>query len=1283
MKQILIAIVLLLSVQLSAQEIQWASEVVSVSSQYERDSYSAKQVLGPPNKYPAWGKSELAWAPNGESVGKQYIRVRFKTPINVRQVVVAETLNPGAIAQIYLYDLQGKGHKVYENNMGQSTFGDARLFGQKIAQTPYKVSQLKLVLNTDMIKGMQQIDAIGISGSTRKPDVKVNDKSYGEGVLPPERLSYNVNSRYAERLPIISPDGQTLYYARKWHPDNIGKNDEDDIWISQRLPNGDWSKSVNPGPPMNNATHNFVVAVSPDGQTLYLANDYNSNKKDGVSVSKFKNGKWTSPKALRIINHYNRNKFVCYHVSVDGNVMLMTVERDDGLGDRDICVSFRYSDGDWSEPKSIGSTINTSGMEASVFLAADMKTIYFSSDGHNGHGGLDVFMSRRKDFTWTSWTEPVNLGPVINTKGNDLNYSIPASGEYAYFSSDIDSPDLMSNLYRIRLPEEVRPEPVTVFKGRFIDAETNEPIVASVEVNPREEQKEKRQEQEIRQENPKEVKKVPSREVEVDEEDDKFQVVLQSGSNYEVLPKVDGYFPVSENIDMGAIVMEELDYDGNDPEIIKQIEKEKSKPDAMTSYEVDELQKQLVNLETELEEAERKRDEARDRVNDVNNTDYFYEPYVYKPTYQELEKPAKRAPVTLNEDETPFGSVEDVPWRPETRQNQVDDDPELTELERRYMTLYSEPEVETPPRRAPEVNEPEPTYAQQEPRKAPRTEQPQKEQPQTKESSGYTVGDDPYEQETAYQDPQQKEIESEAPRETKPNPVDNDPKVTTLEDKYAALFDEEEDDTSAPQTTPEKVEKRPVSRKEKKKKNNKELVDFNDPVDNTTTTADSETPEKGKRSPRDKKAEQNTSSLEDKYAALFDDEDRDTNYQPGDTKATGGDYEPGQAPTAQGGGYQPGKAPKATGGGYQPGKAPKATGGSYQPGQAPTASGGVGRNEPSEKEQQVVITKSWEKDSPPAPSFEELKDQVRRDIENELKGEVKQELQEELLADVKSELEKELESDIRDQLKDDLKKDVEDQLKLDMQKDIEDQLRTDLKSGVEDKLRDDLKGDVADELRDKMRDDIENELRDKLEDDIEKQLRDEMKDAVREELKKELEYRYKKELEQKLRRELEQKLRKQMLERQRDIELASGGKPSTSSDGDGGNYRELQKDIMMYPIKVGQIIPLNNIYFEANKSTLKEESTNELVRVFEFLDSNPNLIVEIRGHTNGLCSDAFADELSTDRSNSVMKYITERGIPRDRIEYKGYGKTEPVASNDSVEGRKKNQRVEMKILEIK
>ena len=109
---------------------------------------------------------------------------------------------------------------------------------------------------------------------------------------------------------------------------------------------------------------------------------------------------------------------------------------------------------------------------------------------------------------------------------------------------------------------------------------------------------------------------------------------------------------------------------------------------------------------------------------------------------------------------------------------------------------------------------------------------------------------------------------------------------------------------------------------------------------------------------------------------------------------------------------------------------------------------------------------------------------------------------------------------------------------------------------------------------------------------------------------------------------------------------------------------------------------MNNIFFESNESSLKSESYSELARVKLFLQEKSNLVIEIGGHTNGWCSHVFANELSTKRAKEVREFLIEEGIPAERIQFRGYGKTAPIASNDTKAGRRQNQRVEMKILEI-
>lgn len=454
-----IALFSIISGDLYAQEVQWASSVLGYSSQFGSKEFSANQVLGKPNSI-TYGRSMTAWAQAAEESGKEFVKVGFSSPIYVQQIVIMENLNPGSITEIILYDEAGKDYTVYKNGKPISTgVPEARLFSHLIAKTLYKVTALKLVLQTDAVRGMNQIDAIGISSSTNTIKPGINLKHYTQAVPPPQNLGPLVNSEYDDMLPIVSPDNTTLYFARKNSPENYGNTGADDIYVSKRDPiTGYWQKAVNIGQPLNDADHNFVCAVSVDGQRLYLANSYKSNGGgDGVSISYLKNGTWTKPQYLNIKNMYNKSPFACYHLSIDEKVIVMAIQRDDTKGDMDLYVSKKYADDTWSEPLNMGSILNTAGAEASVFLAADSKTLYFASTGHPGYGDFDMFMSKRLDETWTTWSEPVNLGPEINTIYRDFYYTIPGNGEFAYFATDYNSYG-RSDLFRLALPKEVQPE---------------------------------------------------------------------------------------------------------------------------------------------------------------------------------------------------------------------------------------------------------------------------------------------------------------------------------------------------------------------------------------------------------------------------------------------------------------------------------------------------------------------------------------------------------------------------------------------------------------------------------------------------------------------------------------------------------------------------------------------------------------------------------------------------------------------------------------------------------
>lgn len=127
---------------------------------------------------------------------------------------------------------------------------------------------------------------------------------------------------------------------------------------------------------------------------------------------------------------------------------------------------------------------------------------------------------------------------------------------------------------------------------------------------------------------------------------------------------------------------------------------------------------------------------------------------------------------------------------------------------------------------------------------------------------------------------------------------------------------------------------------------------------------------------------------------------------------------------------------------------------------------------------------------------------------------------------------------------------------------------------------------------------------------------------------------------------------------------------------------KLLPELDIAKIQVGQTLQINNLYFSANSTEFSSDSYEVLSEVYDFMDKNNQVIIEIGGHTNNLPEDDFCDELSGNRAKSVAEFLYKKGIKEDRIAHKGYGKRNPIASNKSKSGRKKNQRVEIKILRV-
>ncbi len=465
-------------------QVQWADSLVAFSSEYSKTTCSAKEILGPPSVMPQKGSTSCAWSgskPESEMV--DYVELSYKTPQQVQQIIVAEPFNPGAVFEIYLYSVEGKKFKVFQQvpKAVMPLDKGGRLFFIKIAKTPYLVNRLRLVMMNQNVPGYNLIDAIGICTDTMAYEVKIETITDADNVTEPENLGPLVNSSAAELAPLISPDGKILYFTRQNHPNNIANPNTQDIWFSKKNEDASFAMAENIGGPINNAQNNALCSVTPDGQTLMLMNKYlpGDKSENGISLSYRTATGWSFPEALEIKDFYNKSKTGEYCLSANTQSILMAIERNDAIGDKDIYVSHKTADGKWSAPFNLGKTINTAESETSPYLAPDGKTLYFATSGFPGYGSMDMFVSRRLDDSWTNWSRPQNLGPKLNSTGFDAYYSIPASGDYAYFSSNKNS-KASSDIFRVKLPQSAKPQAVVLIKGKVVNAKTKEPITAAI-----------------------------------------------------------------------------------------------------------------------------------------------------------------------------------------------------------------------------------------------------------------------------------------------------------------------------------------------------------------------------------------------------------------------------------------------------------------------------------------------------------------------------------------------------------------------------------------------------------------------------------------------------------------------------------------------------------------------------------------------------------------------------------------------------------------------------------
>ncbi|TCC90414.1 hypothetical protein EZ428_14160 [Pedobacter frigiditerrae] len=289
----------------------------------------------------------------------------------------------------------------------------------------------------------------------------------------PINMGFYVNSSDRDYFPALTADGQTIIFTR------VVKGNED-FFISTKKDN-EWQKAI----PLSNKinTPNFnegAQSISPDGKYLFFTG---CNRPDGLGrcdiyVSRKEGNDWGKAINLgKVINseHWESQP----SISPDGSTLYFVSNRPGGIGGYDIWKSTLTDEGKWTDPVNLGPKVNTPYDENTPFIHADGKTLYFSSNGWPGFGDKDIFYSRIADDG--QFSTPINLGYPINTFNEEIGLIVTADGTEGLFSSNIKDGGFGDlDIYHFILPEKVKPLPITYVKGIVRDKETKALLEANV-----------------------------------------------------------------------------------------------------------------------------------------------------------------------------------------------------------------------------------------------------------------------------------------------------------------------------------------------------------------------------------------------------------------------------------------------------------------------------------------------------------------------------------------------------------------------------------------------------------------------------------------------------------------------------------------------------------------------------------------------------------------------------------------------------------------------------------
>lgn len=337
------------------------------------------------------------------------------------------------------------------------------------------------------------------------------------------KMDKTVNTFRHEAAPVVSPDGKSLYFFVQNHPDNTyGSDDTQDIWMSRKNEEGQWSPAEHLKSPFNIHPSNQVFTILPDGN-IFIKGGRSKGEKGFSIVSP---GGALTELNVKDFKKMNKGRFYGASMSADKQHIIIYFSEKDNSPYSDLYASHLQSDGSYSQPVKL--SLSTSTDEVGPFIAPDQKTLYFGSarQAPGRQGGVDIYKSTRLDDTWMKWSEPVNLGKPINTSALDFYFTIDAEGNIftsrankALEGAQLDLYMLVPKTFGIKLA------------GTVYNQKTNDPLQANVEIR-------------LTDADPLKLRSDAS---------GKFESKIPEVSGYAVTASLDGFMPLSQSVKIPVI----------------------------------------------------------------------------------------------------------------------------------------------------------------------------------------------------------------------------------------------------------------------------------------------------------------------------------------------------------------------------------------------------------------------------------------------------------------------------------------------------------------------------------------------------------------------------------------------------------------------------------------------------------------------------------------------------------------------------------------------------------